>query len=79
MYEPEKRSKMYLVIVAACASLIGWAFFTYYRPLLIDASCSEVAVQASSISLKKRYEIDPFYNYDNVKARCKEDVNIPQE
>ena len=74
MYEPARRSKLYLLIIAAMASLIGWAFFTFYRPLVIEAGCSEIAANTSTVLGKRNSEVDAFFSYDNTKHRCLEDL-----
>ena len=70
MYVPEHKSKLYFLLVVAVASLIGWVIFVQYRPMLIETSCSEVAVNSSDI-LGKRYSIDDNdFSYETVKQEC---------
>jgi len=70
MYTPEHKSKIYLLVIAGVASLIGWAILTQYRPMLIETSCSEVAANSSNV-LSKRYTIeDDDFSYETVKKEC---------
>jgi len=70
MYTPEHKSKLYLLLVLAVASLIGWAVFVRYRPMLVETSCSEVAANSSDI-LGKRYSINNNdFSYETVKREC---------
>ena len=69
MYKPDKKSRVYLYIIFIVASLIGWVFFLYSRPLITETACSEMASKVSAFS-SKRYDIDPESNFDSVKAKC---------
>ena len=73
MKMPQK-SKIYLLIIGALASLIGWGFYTYLRPQIIEAGCADIAEKSSGIYYKNRILMDPSYNFDNLKARCLEDI-----
>jgi hypothetical protein len=75
MYKPERISKIYLLIFAGFASLIGWAFFEYYRSLIIEAGCSEIAAASSILFGKNKEKTNPFYKYENIKARCLEEAS----
>lgn len=68
MYTPEGKSKVYLLIVFIVASLIGWGIFNFYRPIIIEASCSEISANIfSSIS---RYSIGEENSYETIKQKC---------
>ncbi len=74
MYKPEKENKHYFLVICAVASLVGWAFFTYYRPIVVESSCSDIAATSSNLYLRKRDKLDPYFTYENVKARCLEET-----
>jgi hypothetical protein len=75
MYRPEGKSKAYLLVVLGVASIIAWAFFKFYRPVLLDESCSEVALNSSNLYASKK-DFDPAYSYDNLKERCLEETKL---
>jgi len=74
VYEPDHTSKFYLFLIAAFASLIGWAFFTFYRPVIIEAGCSDIAANSANYFSKNKKDIDAQYEYENIKARCLGDI-----
>lgn len=80
MYEPEHKSKLYLLIVAIVAILIGWVFFARYRPMLIEASCNEAAAKSSGLFYTKGQEFfDSSFTYENLKERCVQDIRYAQK
>lgn len=74
MYRPESKKGLYIVFILAIASIIGWAFLYFYRPVIIEASCSDIASNTSGVLSKRQYELDPNYSYDYLKTRCLEDA-----
>lgn len=73
MYEAENKSNIvYLVIFGAALSLIIWAIFMRFRPLILEASCSEIASSSSNI-VKGAHTLYPDSSFENVKSRCLED------
>ncbi len=74
IYKPEGggSGKKFLVIFAALASLIGWAMIKKYRPLVLEAGCSEIAANSSSFTMDS--EIDPRVVFNKTKDRCLHDV-----
>ncbi len=77
IYKPQHRSKAYLFIIAGIASLFGWALLKFYRPIVIEASCNEIAASSGSLYKNHPTDIDAVYfTPDNVKARCIEDVRF---
>ena len=74
MYRPESKKGLYLVIIIAFASIIGWVFLYFYKPALIEASCSDVAAGSSRLFANKKNGLDRNYDYNYIKARCLEDA-----
>ena len=74
----DHKSIMFLAVFAATASMIGWVFFTYLRPVVIEAGCSEIAEQSSGIFSNNRYEINDEYEYTNTKYNCIHSANANQ-
>ena len=74
MYEPEHKSKFYLIIFAAFATIVAWVIINYYKPVVIEAGCSEMASGSSSI-LGRNLDSLNVYNYDNIKEQCLNDLN----
>lgn len=70
MYEPERKDKLYFLVVAAFASIIAWGFFTLYRPIIIEASCSEIAVSVMTIKVKDNDVLGITTPYDIIKDKC---------
>jgi hypothetical protein len=70
IYEPEHKSKAYLVFVAAVAAILAWGVFVNYRPLIIAATCSEVAADSSGILTSRYKDINSDYTYEKVKNDC---------
>ncbi|KKQ35762.1 MAG: hypothetical protein US53_C0071G0004 [Candidatus Woesebacteria bacterium GW2011_GWA1_37_7] len=73
IYETPKKSKVYLFAVAAFASLIGWAYMNFYKPQVIEASCSEIAVKSSNLFRSNNNLLEPSYTYEYLKAKCMDD------
>ena len=73
MYKPDGKSKAYLLVILGFASIIAWAFFKYYRPLILEESCSEVALNSSNLYQDKK-GYDSNYTFDNLKSRCIEET-----
>ncbi len=76
MYKPENNNTHYFLIVIATASLIAWAFFTYYKPIIIEASCSDIAEGSSGLYAKRKEIYDPRFTYENLKVRCIEEASV---
>lgn len=74
MYRPEGRSKAYILVVLVFASLIAWAFFRYYRPVLIEESCTEVA-QNSSELYRDKQGYDTNYTFATLKSKCVDEAS----
>jgi hypothetical protein len=70
MYEPERGSKLYILLIAAVASLLGWSFFVFYKPMIIEASCSEIAATSSNLLFKNREKYTGEFSFYNVKSDC---------
>jgi len=74
MYEPEHKSKFFLIIIIAIAAFLGWSVFVQYRPMLITVSCSEIAANSTNI-LGKRFNLEQDnYSYEKVKTQCLEET-----
>ena len=65
----------YFLIFTISALLIAWYAWGKIRPTLIESSCSDIAQRSSGLYYKNRQTLDPQYTYDNLKARCLDDIN----
>jgi hypothetical protein len=65
----DSKSHFYFIILMAFLSLLGWFIFTFYKATIVDVGCSEIA-QNSVFNYSKRFELDPSYDYDYIKAVC---------
>lgn len=74
MASSETKGKLYLLIIAASAFLIGWAFNSFLKPAMIEAGCGQIASKSSVLYYKERSLVDPVYSYDNLKAKCLQDA-----
>ena len=74
IYKPEGggSGKKFLVIFAALASLVGWAMIKKYKPVVLEAGCSEIAANSATLTMDS--EIDPGVSYNKTKDRCLYDV-----
>lgn len=72
MYKPDRKSRIYLYVIFIVASLVGWFFFIYSKPLITETACSEIASK-STYFVSKRYQLDPENSYENIKSRCLEE------
>lgn len=70
MFEPEHKSKWYILLILGIASLIGWSAYKQYRPYIVQTSCSEVAERSSNFLYKNNADFDPTFSYQNVKKKC---------
>ena len=70
MYEPENRSSFYLFIFISLASLLGFSFFVFYKPMIIDTSCSEIASVTSNLLFKEQTQYGEEFSFYNVKTDC---------
>ncbi|OGM32987.1 hypothetical protein A3D01_05690 [Candidatus Woesebacteria bacterium RIFCSPHIGHO2_02_FULL_39_13] len=78
MYQTESKKGLYIVLILAVASMVGWVFLFYYRPVLIEASCSDIANNSTNLFNRQQNELDPNYNYDYLKSRCLEDAKYAE-
>ena len=76
MFQPEHKSKFYLFFVLIIAVVIGWSIFTHYKPLIINASCSEIAANSSGFIYEERELYDPTYSYENIRTKCIQDSGL---
>ena len=73
MYEPERpNTGMHFFIILGITSIIGWFFFYFYKPTLIEASCSDIAYNSYKLNSRKQTILNADSNYDTLKARCLE-------
>lgn len=70
------KSKFYLFVFAATATILGWGIWTNFKPHIILASCADIADKSSSVF--QRYSIfeDPGKKYDKVLHQCLSDAGI---
>lgn len=61
------------LILLTTALAIGWYFTNSVKPAIIEASCADIAERSSN--LYKRRELDPYYTFENTKARCIEETS----
>ena len=57
------------LILIFCA----WGLVIYYKPVITESGCSEMAAQSSSIYYKNKLDLYPDLNYDTLKAKCLEE------
>jgi hypothetical protein len=74
-----RKSKFYLFIIVASAFLVGWMFNSYVKPTIIKAGCGQIAYKSSALYSKEGSQIDPAYSYDNLNARCLQDIEYDQQ
>jgi len=74
MYRPESKNGLYIFLIASLALIIGWIFLYQYRPVLIEANCSDVAASSTNLFGKNQNILDPNYDYNYLKAKCLEDA-----
>ena len=72
IYQPDRKSKVYFYVFIFSATVLGFGFYIYSRPLTIDSECSEMAQKTTGLT--KNFEYDPFGDYDYQKAKCLEEV-----
>lgn len=72
MYQPDSSSKKYLYVFFFTAVLFAYGAYIATRPLVIDAECSEIALQTSGLTKSFRY--DPISDYDLNKVNCINEV-----
>lgn len=70
IYEPEHKSKLYLVFVALVAALLGWGIYINYRSMIIAANCSEIAARSSGLLGTRYKELNSDFSYNEVKNDC---------
>lgn len=66
------KSFLYLSIFAITALALGILFYTYFRSMIVERGCAEIAAQSSDY-FEGEERINPRYEFDNVKDRCLED------
>lgn len=76
MFEPDKKNHLYLLLVFVVAVVIGWSIYTQYKPLLIKASCSEIAANSSDLIKCENDLFDSSYSYNNIRKKCLEESGI---
>lgn len=76
MFEPEKKSHLYLLLVLVVAVVIGWSVYTQYKPYLIEASCSEIAASSSNLINEEQEFLEPSNTYENIKRKCLRDSGL---
>ncbi len=76
MFEPEHKSHWYLIIALGIAVIIGWSIYSQYKPLIIKASCSEIAAKSSDLIYKNIDSFEPVYSYENINKKCIKDSGI---
>jgi hypothetical protein len=74
MYKPKKDSSFYMLVFLAVCSLATWAFLKFYRPVMVEAACSEMALRSSSGGSQLLEIYYPDADYDTLKANCLEGV-----
>jgi hypothetical protein len=74
MYQAHHTNFFYLFIVGFVASLIGWAVIAYYKPMIIEASCADIASKSNGL-YKKRDVVETAYNFDTVRDQCVSDAS----
>lgn len=76
MFEPEHKSHFYLILFCVIAIFLGWSIYTQYKPMLIQASCSEIAAGSSGLINNESDLLDPSYSYNNIRSKCLQDSGI---
>ena len=66
-------SFIYILIVLGLAVLLGRSVIIYYRPILFEAECSDIAAKSSGLRQKEVRVLAAEYSYESVKAKCLED------
>ena len=70
-YENQGKGKIYFLVLFLVASLIGWFFIIYYKPILIETGCSNIAEKSSNIlSPKNNVIYSNDYSFDELKSSC---------
>jgi hypothetical protein len=72
MYQPDKKSKLYLYIVFFSAVFLAVGAFINFRALEVQNGCSEMALKTSGLT--KDFKFDPYSSYDYTKAQCESGV-----
>jgi len=76
MFEPEHKSKWFLLLVFGVAMLVGWSVYNQYKPYLIQASCSEIAATSSNLIYKRNDILESNHSYEYVKSKCIQDSGL---
>jgi len=74
MFEPQKNNQLYLILFIIITLLIGFSFIKYYKYLIIQSNCSEIAAKSSDFIYNKPESND--YTYEKVKNKCLNDFGI---
>ena len=79
-FEPPKQADYHFLFIAFIfATIIGWAFLTLLRPMVIDTGCSEIAERSSSIFVKRQKSYFENYDFDYLKAKCMDEALAKKE
>lgn len=69
IYETKQTNYLYLFIFACVSIALGMLVFFYYKPIIIQAQCADMASKSSNI-YKNREFIDPSWEYETLKEKC---------
>ena len=50
----------------------SWGLVVYYKPIISETSCSEMAANTSSIYLSEKYTRYTDFDYSSIKSKCLE-------
>ncbi len=63
------KSFFYLTIIALTALSLGLLFYKYFRPMIIERGCAEIAAQSSGY-FEGQENVNERYDFNSVNKRC---------
>ena len=73
IYKTEIKGRNYLLIFLIISIIVGWIFIKFYKSIVIETGCSNIASNASFILGKNSIDGEEF-SYLNVKENCIKDT-----
>lgn len=70
MFKPDSKTTFYFLIFAIISTTLSWLFYIFYKPLLIEAACGDMAAKVMESSSLKRQELSNDLSFDDVKYDC---------
>jgi len=62
------------LIIGSFMLFSSWGLVFYFKPIIAETNCSEMAANSSSVYLKEEKVLYPSLDYDTLKAKCMEEV-----